>query len=123
MSVTFDQAAQLVPHHTPVLDREHHLLGVLAQVYVDDDTNEPRWAALTFTAPSVIETVVPLHDARVVDGRLVVNHLRSVVEAGPRIAVDDELPWLEEERLRGHYGQHLSVADAPAVAPLSGAAP
>ena len=119
MSVTLEQAGRLVQHRTRILDRDRDQVGLLAQIYVDDDTNEPLWAAVVFDRPSSVETVVPLHDAHVDDSDLITNYPRSLIETGPHIAAGDELPWVEEERLRGHYGQRTPAADASAVIPIT----
>lgn len=118
MSVSLDQASLLVQHHTAVLDIDRDQVGVLAQVYVHDETSEPLWAAVVFDQPSDIETVVPIHDAHVEDGDLVTSYPRSLIETGPRITAGDELPWVEEERLRNHYGQRTPAADAAVIVPI-----
>lgn len=112
MAVTFAQAGGLVQHQTRVLDRGRENVGVVAQIYVDDETNQPLWAAVVIDPPSAVETVVPVDDAVVDDGDLVVSYSRSVIESGPRICADDELPWEKEERLRDHYGPHAAQASA-----------
>jgi len=119
MSVSLEQAGELVQHRTQILDREHEPVGVLAQMYVDEDTDEPLWAAVVFDPPSDIETVVPIHDAHVVNDALVTSYPRSLIEAGPRIAAGDELPWVEEDRLRAHYGQRTPAVDAAVLTPIT----
>lgn len=119
VSVSFDQASLLVQHHTSVLDVDLEHVGVLAQVYLHDETNEPLWAAVVFDQPADVETVVPIHDAHVDADDLMTNYPRSLIESGPRIAAGDDLPWLEEERLRDHYGQNHPAAGAPVVVPIS----
>ena len=128
MSVSLAQASLLVQHETAVLDVQGVKVGVLAQVYLDEETNEPLWAAVVFDPPSDVETVVPIHDAHVAAAGtadagnadvLVTHYPRSVIETGPRITAGDELPWVEEERLRAHYGQHTPPADAAVIVPIS----
>ena len=118
MSVSLDQAGALVQHRTSVLAVDLERVGVLAQIYLDEETDQPLWAALVFDQPSDVETVVPIHDAHVDAGDLVTRYARSLIEAGPRITAGDELPWVEEERLRHHYGQDVRADDA-AVVPLT----
>lgn len=115
MSVTLSQAGRLVQHRTRVLDRDRQDVGVLAQVYVDEDGHHPLWAAVVFDRPSSVETVVPLDDALVDEGALVTSHPRALIETGPHITAGDELPWVDEERLRHHYGRD---ADAAAIVPI-----
>lgn len=69
--------------------------------------------------PSGVETVVPIHDAHVHGGDLVTGYLRSLIETGPRSIAGDELPWVEEERLRHHYGQDTPAAAAAAIVPIT----
>jgi len=118
MSVSLDQASQLVQHHTAIFDVDHARVGVLAQIYLHDQTNEPLWAAVVFDQPSEVETVVPIHDAHVAAGDLVVSYPRTLIQTGPRIAAGDELPWVEEERLRNHYGQHTPAGNAAVIVPI-----
>lgn len=106
MSITFDQASGLVEHHTRVLDQTGALLGSLAQVYVDEDTNEPLWAGVVFPAPETVETVVPIHDGHLDGADLVTNYLWHVVMTAPRVVARDDLPWVEADRLHDHYGPH-----------------
>jgi len=119
MSVSLDQASRLVQHHTSVLDVDLVRVGSLAQIYLDDRTDAPLWAAVVFDQPSDVETVVPIHDARVVADDLVTSYSRAVIATGPRITAGDELPWVEEERLRNHYGQHSPASGSPTVVPVS----
>jgi len=118
MSVSLDQARMLVQHHTAIFDVHRARVGVLAQIYLHDQTNEPLWAAVAFDQPSDVETVVPIHDAHVDAGDLVTNYPRALIETGPRITPGDELPWVEEERLRNHYGQHAPAGDAAVIVPI-----
>ena len=118
MSVSLDQASQLVQHHTAIFDIDQVRVGVLAQIYLHDETNEPLWAAVVCDQPSDVETVVPIHDAHVVAGDLVIRYPRTLIETGPPITAGDELPWVEEERLRNHYGQHTPAADAAVIVPI-----
>lgn len=92
---------------------------MLAQVYLDEHTEEPLWAAVVFDPPSDVETVVPIHDAHVDGGVVVTSYRRSLVEAGPRIKAGDELPWVEEDRLKTHYGQQVPTADAAVLTPIT----
>ncbi len=115
MSITLEQARQLVEHQTRVLDDTAEPVGTLAQIYVDEDTEEPLWAAVVFEQPSTVETVVPILDASITDGDLVTRYPRSVIETAPKVTAGDELPWVEEERLRAHYDAYAPVGDQTAV--------
>lgn len=120
MSITFAQASTLVEHHTRVLDCTGEPLGLLAQVYVDEDTNEPLWAAVVFAPPSQVETVVPIDGARIEGDDLVTEYTRQVVMDAPRVLAGDELPWLEAERLAEHYGPH-APSPTTAILPITDA--
>lgn len=118
MSVSLDQARLLVQHRTAVPEVDRGRVGVLAQIHLHDETNEPLWAAVVFDQPCDVETVVPVHDAYVDAGDLVTSRPRKGIETGPRITAGDEPPWIEEERPRHHYGQDTPAADASVIVPI-----
>ncbi|WP_073918081.1 PRC-barrel domain-containing protein [Streptomyces sp. CB00455] len=81
-------------------------VGAVDYVLVDDTTGRPEWARITDRASGLGGVFVPLREAVLEDGRLVVPYAVAVIEQAPCAALDcgSVLSVAEEERLFGHYG-------------------
>lgn len=86
--------------HDPQGDR----VGVLEQIYLDDDTGEPEWIAVRtgrfVLAISVVPVVGALCDPI---GCLYVTRSRATIEAAPAVDPHTVLDEQERQRLSAHY--------------------
>ncbi|MEJ8646030.1 PRC-barrel domain-containing protein [Streptomyces sp. MS1.HAVA.3] len=81
-------------------------LGLVEYVLVDDTTGRPEWVRIIDRASGLGGVFVPLRQAELQDGRLVVPYPVALIEQAPCAALDcgSVLSVSEEEQLYGHYG-------------------
>ncbi|MCP9946564.1 PRC-barrel domain-containing protein [Streptomyces somaliensis] len=96
-----------------VLDRDGHRIGTVDEVYLDDATGVPKWAAVR-TGLFGRDAFVPLEPSGVVDGDLRVPYGKSLVKGAPDLGVGRHLSPRQELRLYRHYGLPLPSAPSPA---------
>ncbi|WP_078591589.1 PRC-barrel domain-containing protein [Streptomyces megasporus] len=94
-------------------DRDGQKIGTVDEVYLDDTTGVPEWAAVR-TGFFGRDAFVPLEPSDVVDGVLRVPFERSLVKGAPDFGVGHHLSPEQELMLYRHYG-----LDVPAEAPAS----
>lgn len=79
-------------------------LGKVGQVFLDDRTDRPAFVTVHTGLFGRRESFVPIADARVEDGRLVVPFTKDQVTGAPSIDLDEgHLDEAEEARLWQHY--------------------
>ncbi|HEX5569336.1 MAG TPA: PRC-barrel domain-containing protein [Streptomyces sp.] len=93
-------------------DRDGVKIGVVDEVYLDDATGEPEWAAVR-TGFFSRDAFVPLEPSEVVDGALRVPFERSLVRGAPDFGVGRHLSPEQELRLYRHYGLDVPGAGTP----------
>ncbi|SCK52413.1 PRC-barrel domain-containing protein [Streptomyces sp. WMMB 714] len=92
------------------LDSSGCKIGTVGEVYLDDATGEPEWAAVR-AGLLRREALVPLGPSEFVDGVLLVPFARSLVRGTPVLGVGRHLSPVQELQLYIHYG-----LDVPAPA-------
>lgn len=85
------------------LDSSGCKIGTVGEVYLDDATGEPEWAAVR-TGLFRRETLVPLEPSELDGGVLRVPFERAVVRATPVAGVGRHLSPRQELQLYLHYG-------------------
>ncbi|PJM96505.1 photosystem reaction center subunit H [Streptomyces sp. CB01373] len=93
------------------LDRNGHKIGTVDEVYLDDATGIPEWAAIR-TGLFSRDAFVPLEPSELVEGTLRVPFDRTLIKEAPDFGVGRHLSPEQELQLYHHYG--LDVAP-PAV--------
>lgn len=79
-------------------------LGRVAQVFLDDRSDEPAWVAVDVTRVRGMR-LLPLAGAALKGRHLVIRALRSTVRSAPRIDLGDgQLSSQDEARLLEHFG-------------------
>lgn len=84
-------------------DRDGTRIGTVDEVYLDDATGAPEWAAVR-TGLFSRDAFVPLAPSTVVDDRLLVPFERSVIRRSPDFGVGRHLSPEQELQLYRHYG-------------------
>jgi hypothetical protein len=85
-------------------------LGRVAQVFLDDRTDEPAWVAVDVTRTRGMR-LLPLAGAGMKGRHLVIRAERSTVRSAPRIDLGDgQLSSQDESRLLEHYGLAAATA-------------
>jgi sporulation protein YlmC with PRC-barrel domain len=87
-----------------VVDENGHAVGVITDIYVDEVTGRPEWAAVKSGLFSHRVTFVPLSQAALHGMRVQVPYHQSHIHDAPNIDPDGHLSADEEARLYQHYG-------------------
>jgi uncharacterized protein (TIGR02271 family) len=72
-----------------VVDPDGREVGRIAEVFLDDATGRPAWAAVATGPGGGRRTFVPLADAEFMGNRLRLSHGKAVIEAAPPVQVTD----------------------------------
>lgn len=91
-------------------DRNGDKIGTIDEVYLDDATGEPEWAAIR-TGLFSRDAFVPLEPSELIDGALQVPFDRSLIKDAPDFGVGRHLSPEQELQLYHHYG--LDVTPSP----------
>ncbi|MEV6674230.1 PRC-barrel domain-containing protein [Streptomyces sp. NPDC051162] len=101
-------------------DRDGAKIGTVDEVYLDDETGEPEWAAVR-TGLFSRDAFVPLEPSEVVDDTLRVPYERDLIKAAPDFGVGRHLSPEQELQLYHHYGLALPTAGSPPAEEARGA--
>ncbi|MEC4019867.1 PRC-barrel domain-containing protein [Streptomyces sp. H27-D2] len=89
-------------------DRNGSKIGTVDEVYLDDATGEPEWAAVR-TGIFSRDAFVPLEPSRIVDDTLRVPFDRALIKDAPDFGVGRHLSPEQELQLYHHYGLDVSA--------------
>ncbi|GHF75195.1 photosystem reaction center subunit H [Streptomyces mashuensis] len=92
------------------VDRDGARIGTVDEVYLDDVTGEPGWAAVR-TGFFSRDAFVPLGPSRVEGEVLHVPYARAVIRRAPGFGVGRHLSPEQELRLYRHYGMRVPGED------------
>ncbi|MBB1242550.1 PRC-barrel domain-containing protein [Streptomyces durbertensis] len=87
-------------------DRDGTKIGTVDEVYLDDATGEPEWAAVR-TGLFSRDAFVPLAPSELVDDVLRVPYERALIKEAPDFGVGRHLSPEQELQLYHHYGLDL----------------
>ncbi len=88
-------------------------LGRVAQVFLDDRSDQPAWVAVDVTRVRGMR-LLPLSGAAMRGKHLVIRAERATVRSAPRIDLGDgQLSSQDESRLLEHYGLESGRQEAP----------
>jgi uncharacterized protein (TIGR02271 family) len=90
-------------NHTAV-DSDGNQIGTVSDVYLDNETNQPEWLAVTTGQFGSEVSFVPIAGASLVDDNVMVGYAKSQIEDAPRTDADGELSPEDEDALYTHYG-------------------
>ncbi|MFI9723499.1 PRC-barrel domain-containing protein [Streptomyces sp. NPDC052396] len=83
-------------------DRDGAKIGTVDEVYLDDATGEPEWAAVR-TGLFGRDAFVPLEPSRLVGDTLRIPYERALIRQAPDLGVGRHLSPEQELRLYHHY--------------------
>lgn len=95
------------------VDRSGTKLGTVDEVYLDDATGVPEWAAIR-TGLFGRDAFVPLEPSMLVDGALRVPFDRVLIKDAPDFGVGRHLSPEQELQLYHHYGLDTTAPVTPA---------
>ena len=87
------------------IDSSGDKIGTITGVYVDDDTSEPEWLAISTGLFGTKVSVAPLRGAELAGDDVVVPYPKSLVRNAPKAKGDGHLSPQEEAELHAHYGR------------------
>jgi sporulation protein YlmC with PRC-barrel domain len=99
-----------------VVDQNGLAVGVISDIYVDDVTGRPEWAAVKPGLLSSRLTFVPLSQATLHGLQVQVPYHQGHIHEAPTFHPDGHLTVDEEARLYQHYGLDYSPAGAAGAA-------
>ena len=96
-------------------------IGTVEDVYVDRDTEEPEWVAVSTGMFGTRTSLVPLAEATMEGSDLVVPYSKDHVKGAPTADPDAELTQQEESELYSYYGLPYSERSSDSGLPEGGA--
>ncbi len=96
-------------HGRRVIDPDDRYLGMLEEIYLDDDGEPTRWAVLDTGVGPQSRSFVPLSGASLAGQDLQIAYSREQVLAATEIEPDGELTAAEEERLMRIYDPPIEM--------------
>jgi uncharacterized protein (TIGR02271 family) len=98
-----------------VVDPTGDKVGTVFDVYLDRDTDQPEWLAVSTGMFGTKISFVPLHGVGFDDrGNVVVAYEKRLIKDAPRAEADGQLSAEEERELYSHYGRPYQTADLDA---------
>jgi len=88
-----------------VVDSDGDKIGTVSDVYIDTDTGQPEWLAVSTGLFGTKVSFIPLADASFAGEDLQVPYAKSLVKDAPRAEADGQLSPEEEAALYQHYGR------------------
>ncbi|WP_438490640.1 PRC-barrel domain-containing protein [Streptomyces sp. S186] len=97
-------------------DRNGAKIGTVDEVYLDDATGEPEWAAVR-TGLFSRDAFVPLEPSKMVGDSLHIPYDRKLIKDAPDFGVGRHLSPEQELQLYHHYRLDISAPAAESAAP------
>jgi sporulation protein YlmC with PRC-barrel domain len=88
---------------TRVLTKDGREAGRVEAIYLDDTTGDPEWALVGTGWFGHRATFVPLRNARLEEGKVVVPYDEDTLRGAPTIEPDGDLSHSEEADLYSYY--------------------
>lgn len=95
------------------LDSDGTKIGTVDEVYLDDATGSPEWAAVR-TGLFTRDAFVPLEPSELVSGELRVPFKKALIRDAPDFGVGRHLSPAQELQLYHHYGMDVPRAGSDA---------
>jgi uncharacterized protein (TIGR02271 family) len=99
-----DQLPQLASGGGNVYSTQRDKIGRIGQIYLDDQTHDPKWVTVSTGLFGTSESFVPLTDATADGNDILVGYGKDQVKDAPRIDPDGSLSPDEEQQLYIYYG-------------------
>jgi uncharacterized protein (TIGR02271 family) len=92
------------------VDPQNDKIGKVSQVYIDQDTEQPRWVSVRTGLFGTSESLIPLDNANWDSDALHVGYDKARVKDAPRVDADRELSTEEQEQLYSYYGLNTTTS-------------
>jgi len=88
------------------IDPQGDKVGTVYDIYLDQDSNQPEWLALSTGMFGTKISFVPISGVRFDnDNNVVIAYDKATVKDAPRVEADGQLSEQEERELYAHYGR------------------
>jgi len=108
-----------------VVDGKGDKIGTLSEIYVDDETGQPEWLAVSTGLFGTKVSFVPIEGARPSGDDIVISYDKAKVKDAPNAEADGHLSPEEEDALYAYYGRTTGTTQTaprtPAKAPTGDA--
>jgi uncharacterized protein (TIGR02271 family) len=101
-------------------DHDGEKIGKVDDVYLDEDTSEPEWLAVSTGWFGSRVTFVPLRGVTTEGDQLRAPYSRHQVKDAPNAEADGQLSQEEEARLYAHYGMNYGESRSDSGLPEGG---
>jgi sporulation protein YlmC with PRC-barrel domain len=119
MSIQIDQALDW--RGRAVVDRDGHKIGTFDEIYLEEGTNEPAWAAVKPGRFALRRRVVPIATAEADGEHVRVPFTKDQVKSAPTIDSDGWVPERDQTVILRHYGLSGATADSQPETTAQGA--
>jgi len=85
-------------------DSDGDKLGEIGQVYLDDNTDQPKWITVNTGLFGTNESFVPLQGAQLDGDRVTLAYDKATIKDAPNVDSERHLDVEEEQQLYRHYG-------------------
>jgi sporulation protein YlmC with PRC-barrel domain len=106
MSIDVDQVLDW--RGSPVVDRDGRKVGTFHEVYLDEGTSAPTWAAVKTGPLGLRRRVVPIVDAESDGTRVRIPFTKEQVLSAPTIDAEGWVPESDRSIVLRHYGINAS---------------
>ena len=103
-----------------MMDSSGSKVGKIADIYIDNDTQQPEWALVSAGKFGGRENFVPLAESSVSGDDLTVPYTKDQISNAPSAEPDGELSQEEEAALYRHYGLGYSESRSGSGLPTAG---
>jgi len=87
------------------IDPQGDKVGTVYDIYLDQQTNQPEWLALSTGMFGTKISFVPISGVRFDNDNVVIAYDKAKVKDAPRVDADGQLSEREERDLYAHYGR------------------
>ena len=125
MSVEIDQVLDW--RGRTVVDRDGRKVGIFDEIYLDEETQQPTWAAVKMGTLRLRRRVLPVADAEPFEGGVRVPFTKDEVRSAPAIDSDGWVSQRDHATILHHYGMRSEQdsdsrpGDVPTGPPPGGA--
>jgi uncharacterized protein (TIGR02271 family) len=88
-----------------VVDPSGDKVGTVSDVYLDNDSGQPEWLAVSTGMFGTKVSFVPLADASIAGDDVMVAHSKATIKDAPNAEADGQLSPDEESSLYAYYGR------------------
>jgi PRC-barrel domain len=103
-----------------VVDRDGQKIGTFDEIYLDEGTNEPAWAAVKTGLFKLRRRVVPISAAEPDGDHVRVPFTKDQVQSAPTIDSDGWVPESDQAAILHHYGLSGAESRTGTSSPTSG---